>query len=64
MIILFILDKQGSLTLKVSRVKRRIIEEENFNDERERVEENDNSKDKEDEDKSLDDEEDDEDEGL
>jgi hypothetical protein len=50
-------DKQGSLTLKASRVKRRITEKENFNDERERVEENDNSKDKEDEDKSSDDEE-------
>jgi len=57
-------DKQGSLTLKAGGVKRRITEEENFNDEREGVEANDNMEDKEDEDRDSDDEKEDENEGL
>lgn len=64
MIILPTPDKQGSLTLKASGVKRRITEQEKFNDEREGVEENDNIEDNQDEDRGSDKEKEDENEGL
>lgn len=57
-------DKQGSLMLKASLVKRKITEEENFSQERDGVEENDNIGDKQDEDKGSDDETEDEYESL